>query len=366
MTRYCFAIIALIVLPVMCVGRSEAFSLKDEIKLGEQAAKEVEKEMPPSENEKWQQDIAALGARLVPFVSRRGITYHFKVVQAKEEINAFALPGGNVYFTERMWRIMTPDERGAILAHEITHCDRRHAINMMIKSQQRSLWMLPVIILGGGALGNIAIWGNAAISQRYSRVMEREADELGIQLAAKAGFDPAGSVTSMKKLLNIESNQNRYEISAIFASHPDTKKRIDYLTQQAVALGVRSSELELRAVDDPARLGNIIKRMPEVSTIYARVPKSLSYGQEVAIKKMLWDDDAQALRPKTIALATVLTPGNLPILLVEAGGSCALAEIMEGDGIYPAVASDKIILQKQEQSPTPEQSPPAASPRPLL
>ncbi|MHB9035466.1 MAG: M48 family metalloprotease [Armatimonadota bacterium] len=357
MIRYCFAGIAIMILLTLYVCPATAFSLQDEIKLGLQASKEVDKDMPPSENQKWQQDIAEMGARLTPFVKRKEIKYSFKVVQAKDEINAFALPGGFVYFTERMWRIMTPDERGAILAHEITHCDQRHGIDMMLKSQQRSLWLLPMIILGGGALGNIAIWGNQAIQQRYSRIMEREADEMGIQKAAKAGFSPAGSVTSMKKLLNLESNQNRYEVSAIFASHPDTHKRIDYLTAEAVALGAKTFELDLKAVDDPARLGNVIKRMPEVNTLYARTSKSLNYGQEVAIKKMLWDDDAQALRPKTVVTATVLAPGSRPILLVKMDKETALAEVMEGDGVYPVTAADKITSPPQPQPSATNQQP---------
>lgn len=327
---------AIILLLFTAIGPSAAFSLHEEIKLGEDAAKEVEKDMPPSTNEKWQQDINEMGQRLVKFVNRKQIQYHFKVIQDKNTINAFALPGGYVYFTERMWRIMTPDERGAILSHEITHCDQRHGVDMMLKSQQRALWMLPVIILSGGTAGGLAMWGNTIITQRYSRIMEREADELGIKMAVKAGFNPAGAVTSMKKLLNLETNQNRYEISAIFASHPDTQKRIDYLTSEAIALGAKKSDLELKSVDDPTRLGNIIRRMPEVNTLYARTSKSLNYGQTVAIKKMLWDDESQSLRPKTVANASVLTPGNHPILLLQMGEDNALAEIMEGDGVYPA------------------------------
>lgn len=336
MNRFWFIVAIISILFAVCIGPAAAFSLEDEFKLGEQAAKEVEKDMPPSTNEKWQHDIDEMGQKLAAFVERKQIKYHFTVIQDKDTINAFALPGGYVYFTERMWRIMTPDERGAILAHEITHCDKRHGVDMMLKSQQRALWMLPVIIFGGGAAGSLAMWGNTIITQRYSRVMEREADEVGIKMAAKAGFSPAGAVTSMKKLLNIETNQNRYEVSAIFASHPDTQKRIDYLTAEAVALGAKTSELELKAVDDPARLGNIIRRMPEINTLYARTSKPLNYGQTVAIKKMLWDDETQSLRPKSIATATVLTPGSHPILLLKIDEDNALAEIMEGDGVYPA------------------------------
>ncbi|OFX14375.1 MAG: hypothetical protein A2Z18_10990 [Armatimonadetes bacterium RBG_16_58_9] len=110
----------------IAAGAASGFSLEDEIKLGQEVAKEVEKEMPPSENQKWQDEISEMGKRFLPYVGRKDIPYHFRIVQAREKINAFALPGGYVYFTERMWQIMTPAERAGILAHEITHCDQRH------------------------------------------------------------------------------------------------------------------------------------------------------------------------------------------------------------------------------------------------
>ncbi len=94
--------------------------------------------MPPSKNQKWQDEIAALGNRLVPYVTRKEIPYHFNIVADKDNtVNAFALPGGYVYFTEHMWLILTPDERAAVLAHEITHCDMRHGINEASNEQQR-------------------------------------------------------------------------------------------------------------------------------------------------------------------------------------------------------------------------------------
>lgn len=316
------------------------FSLKAELKLGADASKEVAKEMPPSTNQQWQKDIQALGKRFLPFLKRKEIPYHFQVIQAKEEINAFALPGGYVYFTERMWRIMTPDERAGIMAHEITHCDHRHGVDMMLKSQQRFLWTLPLVIATGGAAMEAAMWGNVIISQRYSRKLERDADESGIKLLAAAGFKPAGMVTSMKKLLNIEADQNRYEVSAIFADHPDTLKRVEYLTQEAESMGAKEADLELKAVDDPSRLGNIIAKTKEVNLVSARASTPLDYGRKVAIKKMLWDDNAQMLAPKTIAIATVLTPGRFPILVLPPRDDYSYSDIMPGDGVYPASDAD--------------------------
>lgn len=294
--------------------------------------------MPPSKNQKWQDDIAALGAKLVPFVNRKEIPYHFKVVSDKDStVNAFALPGGYVYFTEHMWLILTPDERAAVMAHEIVHCDLRHGIDESIKQQQRFLWTLPLIVLGGAAGIDVWMAGNWAISARYSRKMERQADENGIALMKKAGLNPAGSVTSMKKLLSIQNDENRYEISSLWASHPDTQKRVDYLSQAAIGMGAKPSELELPSVDDPARLGNIVKKTPDLSVLYCRTSVPLAFGQKVVIKKQLWDEDKGELGPKTVAEATVLSPGKLPILvLTTTKTDQSFNDVMVGDGVYPA------------------------------
>jgi predicted Zn-dependent protease len=314
-----------------------AVSLREEIKIGEDTTKIVLKQMPLLKDQKQQDSIGVLGHKLVPFVKRKDIPYHFAIVTDKDNsINAFALPGGYVFFTERMWKLLTPDERAAVMAHEMTHCDLRHGINESIKQQQRMLWTLPLIALGGGVGAEAWMFGNMAVNARYSRVAEREADEQGIQLAVKAGFSPAGAVTSMKKLLSIENDTNRYEVSALFADHPDTEKRVDYLTQQALKLGAKPSQLELAADDDPSRIGNISKKIPDLSVLYARSSQSLEFGQKVLIKKMLWDEDKKALDPKVIAEATVLTPGRFPTLVLSNYKDYNISDVMIGDGVYSA------------------------------
>ncbi len=335
--RRAIAIICISVVLMAYPGICHAVSVAQEIKIGEETSKLILKEMPLSTNQKYQDDITALGSKLAGFVNRPEIKYHFHVIKdEKNTINAFALPGGYVYFTERMWSILTPDERAAVLAHEITHCDLRHGIDANIKQQQRMLWTLPLIVFGGAAGADAWTWGNMIVNARYSRKMEREADEKGIRLAAKAGFQPSGAVTSMKKLLCIESNQNRYEVSSLFADHPDTQKRIDYLTEAALSLGAIKPELDLPAVDDPARLGNITSKVPDMSVLYAKVSEPLAYGTKVVIKKMLWDEDKEALYPKRIAEATVLTPGKFPALALTDDKNEGIWGVTAGDGVYAA------------------------------
>ena len=325
-----FCVICLLLSLQLCWG----FSLDKEINVGREGAEDVEEHMQLSQHDVWQRQAFEIGKRFMPYVERRELPYQFRIVDAGSDINAFALPGGYVYFTERMWKIMTPDERAGIMAHEITHCDKRHGIDQMIKSQQRTLWTLPLIFLSGG-WAQAAIWGNYVVTQRYSREMEREADESGIRLMYKAGYDPAGMVRAMKKLLAISSSYNRYEISEVFASHPDTKKRVAYLTQAAIDLGVDPEDLELRAVDDPARLGNITSRSLDMNLLFARTDQPLAYRQRVLIKKMLWNDDAEALVPTAVATATVLSPGTFPALLIEDEETYGLGAAAEGDGVFP-------------------------------
>lgn len=334
--RRAVTFVGLVVLLVVSSGAGWAVSLKEEIKIGQETSKEVEKEMPLSKSQKSQDGITALGKRLIPYVKRPQIPYHFAVVtDPKNTINAFALPGGYVYFTEHMWMILTPDERAAVLAHEITHCDLRHGINESIKQQQRMLWTLPLMVLGGAAGAEAWMFGNWVVNARYSRINEQQADEQGIQLTKKAGFNPAGSVTSMKKLLSIENDLNGYEVSAIFADHPDTQKRVAYLSQEALALGANKTELNLPTVEDPSRIGNIINKVSDMSVLYARTSVNLDFGQKVLIKKVLWDEDKDVLGPKTIAEATVLTPGRLPTLVLTNYKDYSLSDVMVGDGLYP-------------------------------
>lgn len=326
--------VLLAVLLTLCVGAAWGFSIAKEIKLGEDISKEVEKEMPLSKNEQWQHDIDAMGKKFVPYLERKDIPYHFHIVDAKDEINAFSVPGGYVYFTERMWKILTPDERAGVLGHEIAHSDKRHAVDQMIGSTQRALWTIPIAILTGGAGLDFLLAGNMAMAMRYSRKMEREADEVGTKLMQQAGYNPAGMVTAMKKLLHIEAAVNHYEISQIFSSHPDTGKRIDYLGQEAKELGARPDELDLKYVEAPSCLGNITGKLKDINVFAARTASALNYGQKVQIRKVLWDDKLQALTPQPIAEATVLTPGTHPTLVVATDKEQSFIEVMEGDGIF--------------------------------
>ncbi|MBO7393957.1 MAG: M48 family metalloprotease [Abditibacteriota bacterium] len=314
-------------------GAAFGYSLEKELKTGAKVAKEVEKEMPPSDNEAAQKAIEELGAKFMPHIERKDVPYHFKVVEAKGVMNAFALPGGYVYFTERMWQILTPEERAAVMAHEITHSDKRHAITAQRKANQRALWSLPLVVLGPVGMNVMAV-GNVMISMRYSRKQEQEADEAGMDLLVKAGFDPAGSVTSMKKLRAIENEYNKYEISSVFSDHPETQKRIDYLTARAVKYGSKPEDLEVKPFDDPAAIGKVAKILADLGGVEASLTIKAAYGDKFVVKKMLYDDASKTAKPVKVADAVSMASGRYVTLLLTPVDVYEKADIAVGDGIY--------------------------------
>ncbi|NLN76357.1 MAG: hypothetical protein GX139_08600, partial [Armatimonadetes bacterium] len=92
--------------------------------------------------------------------------------------------------------------------------------------------------------------------------------------------------------------------------------------------------LDLPMVDDPARLGNVTKKAADMQIVYAKTSQSLEFGAKVIIKKMLWDENNQALEPKVIAEATVLTPGRFPTLALTEDKDSSTWGVMPGDGVY--------------------------------
>jgi predicted Zn-dependent protease len=122
--------------------------------------------------------VSAVGHRLLPYVRRTGIDYSFEVLDDPVE-NAFALPGGRIYVTAGMLRaVRTEAELAGVIAHEVAHVDLEHCIDA-VRAQK---------ILGR----DLAAAADLLFGPAYSEELEREADAYGLQLAARAGYDPRG------------------------------------------------------------------------------------------------------------------------------------------------------------------------------
>jgi hypothetical protein len=236
-----------------------AITLEEEIDLGKKIDAEILKEYPQITDEAELKQINELGQKLINggSVRRPEIKYHFRILK-QDELNAFSTPGGYVYFSSHLWEILRPDERKGVLAHEIVHTDRRHALDAMSKARRRTGWITGALIL----LGANRDWQNVTgllhniYTLKYSRGDERQADEIGTQLLYEAGYDPAGLLLSMRKIGRFQAEAGG-EPPKILSNHPPTKERLDYLTALLNKMGVPIPPENVKDIPNPNRVGQV-------------------------------------------------------------------------------------------------------------
>ena len=236
-TQRRFGLLAMaMLLPAAVPAQASLFSVSPnkERALGDDAAREIDTQArivtgPVSD---W---VQVVGARLAA-VSGSEFQYSFKVVDGKE-INAFCLPGGHVYvFTGIRKVAQTDDELAAILAHEITHAEQHHYAKQYGKASKRGL-LLNVLTLAVG-MPNVAQQAlgllDLAMTQKYSRTQETEADMAGMARMTRAGFNPAAMVTLLERLA--KEDQSGGTLDNWFGDHPDADRRIGRARSQLTTL----------------------------------------------------------------------------------------------------------------------------------
>lgn len=187
--------------------------------------------------------VEKIGRKLAAKSSRSRIDYHFTVVD-DSMINAFALPGGYIYITRGMLATLQDEaELAAVLGHEVGHVEKRHGVDQiksMVVAEKGTKYAAGAAGKAGGALGEkltrkIAdVFARMALSG-YGRSQELEADRAGIQFANSSGYDPDGAVRLFETLLELTGGKK----GGIFASHPDTQKRIEEAKKEITGLSKR-------------------------------------------------------------------------------------------------------------------------------
>lgn len=216
--------------PGLAVADAFKPSKADQVKLGQQAAQDIrkkEKILPASDIRV--QTLRRIGQRVLAQVddSKEPWRYSFDVVDSKE-INAFALPGGPVFFyTGLLNKLESEDEIAGVLAHELTHVRREHWAYAYADSQKRNLLLAGILIFGrvGKTAGDLLSIGNdVLLGLPFSRKHENEADSQGYEIMTKAGYNPQG----MADVFTFLSKSNKGGRPPEFLStHPDDGKRIE-------------------------------------------------------------------------------------------------------------------------------------------
>jgi len=229
------------------VAPSNKYAPADDVKLGREAAAQAMKELPMLNDQRVDDWVETIGARLVqaipPEFQHSEFHYTFDVVN-QSDINAFALPGGPMFLNRGMIeKSKTEGEMAGVMAHELSHVALRHGTAQATKGEKFQIGAIAGQILGavvGGAAGSIISQGsNIGLStyfMKYSREYESQADILGAQMLARAGYNPV-EMANMFKTLEAEGTSGPQFLS----DHPNPANRYQAIVNESKSLRVNGN-----------------------------------------------------------------------------------------------------------------------------
>jgi predicted Zn-dependent protease len=209
-------------------------SREEERKLGREEADEVERTVGLVRDPGLLRYVRQVADRLIQVAPAADVVWDVNVTDDTEP-NAFALPGGWLYVTRGLLVLLnSEDELAGVLGHEMAHVLQRHAARRVRAATPFALLFgIPAGILGtvsptlGGIIGGTGRLASSLALAPYSRDQEREADQLGIALAARAGFDPAALASFLHTLERQDALAGRDPDRQDFLStHPATPERV--------------------------------------------------------------------------------------------------------------------------------------------
>ncbi|HXW04713.1 MAG TPA: M48 family metalloprotease [Vicinamibacterales bacterium] len=221
------------------------YTPEQDVQLGREAAAEVRREYPIIENPTVTRYLDRLGRQLVEAAPAEfdhpAFEYSFTPVNLKE-INAFALPGGPMFVNRGMFEAAaTEGEVVGVMAHELSHVLLRHGTANATKAQGFQLGQLAGAIAGavvGGGWGQVISQGSqfglGTWLLKYSREYERQADLLGAQIMARAGYDPR----DLGRMFETIQKSSRTGAPEWMSSHPDPGNRSSYIAREAASLQI--------------------------------------------------------------------------------------------------------------------------------
>ena len=229
--QYTYGLVATM---AMLAGGCATMSPSEERRLGQEAAEEVEQTVGLVRDPKLVGYVRQVGGRLAQAAQRPDITWRFNVAD-DPEANAFALPGGWVYVTRGLLALLnSEDELAGVLGHEMAHVLERHAARRVSAATPFAvIFGVPAAILGtvsptlGGIVSGTGRAASSVALASYSRDQEREADQRGVVLIARAGYDPTALAAFLRTLEREEALAGQNPDRARFlSSHPATPERV--------------------------------------------------------------------------------------------------------------------------------------------
>ncbi len=215
-----------------------------------------------------QGEVDRVGRAVAAVGHRPELEYSFTAVNTPE-VNAFALPGGKICITRGLAsRLESEDGLAAVLGHEVGHVTARHVVS----AYNRQLGLTLGILVGSAYMESEgvnnrdlitagALVGGQLVLAHYSREEERQADELGMDYAVKAGYSPQGMIETQKVLLSLQKTKPG-AVERLFATHPMSAERLATAERRAASLPADVAARPLKAQQYRTVMGGVIAARP--------------------------------------------------------------------------------------------------------
>lgn len=210
-------------------GKKEVILVSEgqEVAMGAESDPAVTAQFGVYPDNKLQKFIDEKGQKMAAISHRPNLKYQFKVVDSPV-INAFAVPGGYVYFTRGIMAHFNNEAQFAgVLGHEIGHVTARHSARQQTKAIIGQVGMMGAMILSPkvAQFGEQAMQGMQLLFLKFGRDDERQSDELGVQYSSKIGYDAAQMADFFQTLARQQSQSGAEAIPDFLSTHPNPEDR---------------------------------------------------------------------------------------------------------------------------------------------
>lgn len=217
--------------PITKEKQHVAISPSEEIRLGLEAAPQMSREMggEVSASDPRAQEVQRMGAFLLSqsIAKNSPWKFQFHLLGDTRTVNAFALPGGQIFITLGLYnKLKSQGQLAGVLSHEMGHVIERHAAQQMASQQ---LGQLLAVAVGTATSDEsnrgyaVAAMVNQMLQLRYSRKDESQADTWGLKIMEQAGYNPKAMIQVMEVLKSVGGGRG---VPQIFQTHPDPDLRI--------------------------------------------------------------------------------------------------------------------------------------------
>jgi len=230
-------------------GKSELMlmSKDQEIAMGKQSDPEITAFFGVYQDERLQNFIKQKGKAMAAVSHRPDLPYEFKVVDSPV-VNAFAVPGGFVYFTRGiMAHFNNEAEFAGVLGHEIGHITARHSAKQYSRAMLGQVGLVAGSIISPefAQMADVAQQGLQLLFLKFGRDAESQSDKLGVEYSTKIGYDAAEMAGFFQTLDRLSTQAGAQEVPTFLSTHPDPADREQRVAKLAAEWRKKAKTTEL-------------------------------------------------------------------------------------------------------------------------